>query len=191
MISLLMAFLITPISCLLLWNRMIVTVDAFIHACVLSSVLYIKFFIPLYLSMTITSFLFVLFFQYLKFYLERNEVLQIIAGVFMSITYLFIPAHMRGILFGDINSISLDMIYILCILTVILYVFIYFYYNRIVLMSLNSALDTNLNGNNNYIRFGLLFLVCLVLGSIIEYVGTVFIMPMVIIPGITARFFST
>ena len=191
MISFLIAILMTPISCFLLWGRMIVTIDAFMHGCILSSLFYVKFNIPIYLSMSFTAFLFTFLFKYLKNYLERNEALQIVAVVFMSITYLNIPSDMIGVLFGDFNNVNSMMIGIVVFNIFCLYLFFYFYYNRIILISLNPTLDRNLNGDNDFLQFSILLIVCVSLGIIIEYVGVIFIVPMVMLPGIISRFLAS
>lgn len=197
--GIMLAIISGPIGSFLVWRKMSYFGDTLAH----SSLLGISCGLFLDINPFYTMVIIMLFLSILLLILEKISYLNtdVLLGILSHSSFscgLIIISFMSDIrvdlmnyLFGDLLSINFSDIKIIFLLDIIVLMFIFLNWNKILLITINIEMAQVYGINVKKIKLILVILTALVISISIKLVGALLITSMMIIPAATARRFSS
>jgi len=188
------AISLCPLGCIILWRRLPYLGDAIAHSAIFGIVLGLLFGINITLSIVLTSITFSLLLTMLRRKLEHNITVVIFSYSFLALGLFLLPfvvsnaqIDIFSYLFGDILLVDDHEIYITTACAILVLIWIYFRWKKLLLMAINEDLAV-VEGINPY-RLDLEFMLitACVIGISIKIIGVLLMAAIIIIPAAAAR----
>lgn len=193
-----LSFLLAPLGCYLLWQRMAFLGDTLSHSAILGIALSVLFHLPFYHLGTIIYLIgFVLLFDYftIKKSISNDTALSLLSYGGMSFGLVIL--HLCGqedslnkILFGDFLSMDYQNLVWLATLAVVVNIYLGLFHKKLVLYILDSDLAQQSGLNVKQVRILFLLTSATVIAVAIHWVGALIAPALLIIP-CTAVFTNT
>ncbi|PIZ32601.1 MAG: hypothetical protein COY39_05210 [Alphaproteobacteria bacterium CG_4_10_14_0_8_um_filter_37_21] len=193
-----LSFLLAPLGCYLLWQRMAFLGDTLSHSAILGIALSVLFHFPLYHIGTIIYLIgFVLLFDYFtaKKSLSNDTVLSLLSygGMSFGLVILNLCGQddtLNQILFGDLLSIDYQSLGVLAALALTVNIYLATFHKKLILYILDSDLAQQSGLNVKHVRVVFLLISATVIAVSIHWVGALIAPALLIIP-CTAVFTNT
>lgn len=189
-----LALISGPLGCLIYWQRMAYFGDALAHATLLGVVLGLLLNINLLISITFIAILFSLILWNLRNKITGDSSLSILAQAFLAIS-LTIVAFMKDIrvdiseyMFGDILLIDNHDIIIIITACLLIGIWLYILWNKILLIIINKDLAYTYNIKVNLVELQFTLIVAIFTAISIKFIGILLIGALLIIPAACSRF---
>lgn len=187
-----------PLGTFVVWRKMSYFGDTLSHAALLGiSLGFLLNINPFYAVIFITILIAVgLIILELQHKLAVDTLLGILAHSSLSLGVVVISllsnirVDLMGYLFGDLLSITPKDIYLIVCGTIIVSIFLYFYWNRFLFITVNEELAFSNGINIIETKFILTLLLALTIGLAMKFVGALIITSLLIIPAATARCYA-
>ncbi|PPI88854.1 zinc ABC transporter permease [Candidatus Pantoea edessiphila] len=187
-----------PLGCFIIWHKLSCFGDTLAHASLLGVALglllninpnYTLIFIGLLITLSLII-------------IENNSklsvdtFLSIIAHSALSLGLVIVSlisnirVNLMGYLFGDLLSITFNDLWIITIFMILVLTILIWQWRPLLLISINTEI-AKVNGINiKYTRLILMFIIAVLIGVSIKFVGALIITSLLIIPAATARYFA-
>ncbi|HCU06050.1 MAG TPA: hypothetical protein DIC42_00475 [Holosporales bacterium] len=193
-----LSFLLAPLGCYLLWQRMAFLGDTLSHSAILGIALSVLFHFPFYHLGTIVYLVgFVLLFDQFtsKKSLSNDTALSLLSygGMSFGLVILHLCGQdntLKHILFGDLLSMDYQSLSWLAILAIVVNIYLGIFHKQLILYILDSELAQQSGLNVKQIRLLFLLTSAIVIAVAIHWVGALIAPALLIIP-CTAVFTTT
>ena len=174
-----------------LWKNMAYFGDALSHSALLGITIGMLFHFNLTASVILIASIFALAFSSNKTRYSSDSILGILSYSSLSLaiilaSYSKIKIDLMSYLFGDILAINISDIYCLIIAAIIISLWIYYNWSKLVLLSISPELLQTEGGNIQLLKLGFSLVLALFVAISFKIVGVLLITAMLIIPPATA-----
>lgn len=193
-IVLILGLSMSPLSCLMLWNRYISFTDSLVHACVFGGLINYIFDINLGICFVIACLFILLIADFLNYIgnktnssFIRSNILYLCSMAVSGFAIAF-KIDYSAILFGNIFFINEALLLVICLYSALVFLYMKIFYQEIIIISLNKLLAQSLGIKVRLIEN--LSLIIIILGiciSIYTLGGGFFIIAAMMLPGMIAN----
>ncbi|CAO5680736.1 MAG: High-affinity zinc uptake system membrane protein ZnuB [Holosporales bacterium] len=194
---LVLVFLLAPLGCFLMWQRMAFLSDTLSHSAILGVALGLFFNISVSFANLIFIGIFVLMLQWLlkKEYLPRDTVMSLLSYGGTSIGLIILhfeqaPNHFQKVLLGNVLTVSVTELSILFSITCVVLFFLFKYQKSLILMILDKDLAKISGVSVEKLENVFLLLTALAVAFSMQCVGALIVPALLIIPSAAVRSFS-
>lgn len=179
------------LGCFVLWKNMAYFGDALSHSALLGVTIGILFNINLTIAVIAISAIFALAFSFNKIKYSSDTTLGILSYSALSLavilaSYSKVNIDLMSYLFGDILAINLQDIYYLILCAIIIGIWFYYNWSKLVLLSISSELLKSEGTNAQGLKLGFSLILALFIAISFKIVGILLITAMLIIPAASA-----
>ncbi|XVN42771.1 MAG: metal ABC transporter permease [Candidatus Rickettsia vulgarisii] len=192
----LISLIFSPLGCISLWKKYAYFSDGLAHASLLAGSISILLNFPVVFSGLIVASVFAILVFMLNNKSATGGVIVLISSFMLSlalvISYLN-PAHINinNLLLGDILSVSSNDIIMLLGILALVSIFIWYFYEQIVLIVINRDIAKIKGIKVGRIELAFLILLSLAVFSTIKVVGVLLVASILLIPAMTSRIISS
>ncbi len=195
LIVLAISCLFAPLGCVLLWQRYNYFSDGLAHACLFSGIISYFLNLPQLLSMMVVALIFATLVFILKFYSNKNTVINLVSSTMLALAIIFASkmpdsSLIEKMLFGDILAASERDLGMIVAVVIVVFTLLIRFLDRLVIISLNTDLARVQKIPVNIIELSSLLLLSLVIALTMKIVGALLITALLIIPAASARIIS-
>jgi len=181
-----------PVGAILLWQRMAFLGDTLAHASLLGVALALACSLPIMLGVFIITLLLSYLIGTNNKFSSNDSILAIIvygclSGAVLIISKIKINLELESYLFGDILAINGSDILIIYALAIVITSWVYWRWDKIILICINKDLADSSNINSDKILLEFRIMVALLIGLSMKIVGILLVSALLIIPGAAAR----
>ncbi len=190
------SILLAPVGCVLLWQRYNYFSDGLAHACLFSGIVSHFLNLPTLPSMLVVSIIFISIVFIMKSFSNKNTVISLVSSTMVAVAIIFASktpnsAVIETMLFGDIFSFTIEDLYMVVALDILVFVLLVKFLKHLVLLSLNSDLASIQKISVNILEFCCLLVLALVVTVTIKNIGALLITALLVMPAATSRIVST
>jgi zinc transport system permease protein len=193
-----LVFLLAPLGCFLMWQRMAFLSDTLSHGAVLG----VAIGTLLNINLTLSNFIYItIFVVLLKFLLNRktlskDSVLAILSYGGMSLGFVLLKANesdssFEEILLGNILTVNTTELTFLLILTAVVILFLFKYRKQLVTLILDKDLAKTSGVRVDFLENALLLLTAFSVAFAMQCVGAIVVPALLIIPSCSVRIISS
>ncbi|MFO1130247.1 MAG: metal ABC transporter permease [Rickettsiales bacterium] len=183
---------LSPLSCIMLWNRYISFTDSLVHACVFGGWIHYIFNLHLAISCGIACFIVFI----ISYILDNNSQLNsgnkgnilYLSAMSLSAIAIAFKIDYIGLLFGDILFIDENLIFIIILFCIFVFLYIKIFYKQIILISLSKEFANSLKIPVNFVEnTSLIIIIAGIILSIYTIGGGFFVIASMMIPAMVAN----
>lgn len=194
-ISILLALILAPLGCLILWKKYVYFSDGLAHATMFASIISIIFDIPIIWASLINSLLFIYLIFKLKKKNDNNATIGLassfMVGASLLLADLFPESlNIARLLFGDIILGDINDVILLSITLLLNLAFFYFYYQQLILAVLSPEIAFSRGVDLKKLEVIFLILLSFAIMMAIKIVGVLLVTAIILVPAMTARLIS-
>lgn len=189
------AILLAPVGCVLVWQRYNYFSDGLAHASIFSGILSYFLDLPQIIAMVALSGIFALIIYLFKFLSNKNNVISIVSTAFVASAILIASkiedkSLINVMLFGDMIAINNNDLISLSIIGILTIGLLILYQKELVLIALDKDLAKVQGVKVNLIELFSLILFGLIVALTVKIVGALLITALLITPAAAARLIS-
>lgn len=194
-ISTLMALILAPLGCLVLWKRYVYFSDGLAHASMLATAISSLLNIPIIYAGVLNTLLFAAIIFNMRNHFDNNAPVGFASSLMVAsallLSWLF-PGqfNLNNLLFGNIITADYNDVWVLSLILICLLSLFLFFYRDIILTILSREIAVSRGTSVNFLDFIFLSLLSFTVLIMIKIVGALLVTSIILIPAMTARLIS-
>lgn len=192
----LISLIFAPLGCISLWKKYTYFGDGLAHASLLAGTMSLIVQLPIFYSGSIVAILFAILVFVFKNKSGSNAVVLLVSSCMLALALVVgymnpLQVNITNLLFGDILSASYNDMFTLSTMLILVLLFIWHFYQQIVLIVINQDIAKIRGINVKVIELAFLTLLSLSVFCTIKIVGSLLVTSILLIPAMTARLISS
>jgi zinc transport system permease protein len=192
----LISFIFAPLGCISLWKKYTYFGDGLAHASLLAGTISIIIQLPIFYAGSIVAIVFAILVFVFQNKSDSNAIILLISSCMLALALVVgymnpLQVNITNLLFGDILSASYNDMIALSIMLIIILLFIWHFYEQIVLTLINRDIARIRRVKVRAIELAFLALLSLSVFCTIKIVGSLLVTSILLAPAMTARLISS